>query len=288
MDIAVLSDIHGNYVALEKCINYALSRNIEKFIFLGDYVGELAYPEKTMRIIYEMSEKYVCYFIKGNKEDYWIKYQNSGFGWQKNDSTTGSLLYTYNNLTDEDIDFFKGLPISQNIVTENMPQITICHGSPYKVNQKLLPNNDKTIEIMESVDTSIILCGHTHIQNKIEYKGKMILNAGAVGVPLHSNGKSQFMILHEINNIWKEEFVSLEYDVENVIDDIYTSGLDQYAPYWCKVTENLLRNGNISHGTVLAKAMTLCKDETGNCIWPNVPEKYWKRALAEMQIDMRS
>ena len=282
MDIAVLSDIHGNYVALEKCINYALSRNIEKFIFLGDYVGELAYPEKTMRIIYEMSEKYVCYFIKGNKEDYWIKYQNSGFGWQKNDSTTGSLLYTYNNLTDEDIDFFKGLPISQNIVTENMPQITICHGSPYKVNQKLLPNNDKTIEIMESVDTSIILCGHTHIQNIIEYKGKVILNAGAVGVPLHSNGKSQFLILHEIDNIWKEEFVSLEYDVEKVIADIHTSGLDKYAPYWCIVTENLLHNGNISHGTVLAKAMTLCKDETGNCIWPNVPEKYWKRAVAEI------
>jgi len=288
MDIAVLSDIHGNYVALEKCIKYALSRNIGKFIFLGDYVGELAYPEKTMRIIYEMSEKYVCYFIKGNKEDYWIDYQNSGFGWQENDSTTGSLLYTYNNLTEEDIDFFKGLPISQNIVTENMPQITICHGSPYKVNQKLLPNNDKTIEIMESVDTSIILCGHTHIQNIIEYKGKIILNAGAVGVPLHSNGKSQFLILHEIDNIWKEEFVSLEYDVENVIEDIHTSGLDKYAPYWCKVTENLLRNGNISHGTVLAKAMTLCKDETGNCIWPNVPEKYWKRAVAEMLINTRS
>jgi len=288
MDIAVLSDIHGNYVALEKCINYALSRNIGKFIFLGDYVGELAYPEKTMRIIYEMSEKYECYFIKGNKEDYWIDYQNSGFGWQENNSTTGSLLYTYNNLTEENIDFFKGLPIMQNIVTENMPQITICHGSPYKVNQKLLPNNDKTIEIMESVDTSIILCGHTHIQNIIEYKGKMVLNAGAVGVPLHSNGKSQFLILHEIDNIWKEEFVSLEYDVEKVIADIHTSGLDKYAPYWCIVTENLLRNGNISHGTVLAKAMTLCKDENGNCIWPNVPEKYWKRAVTEILINTRN
>jgi len=281
MDIAVLSDIHGNYAALEKCINYALSRDIGRFIFLGDYVGELAYPEKTMQIIYEMSEKYVCYFIKGNKEDYWIDYQKSGLGWQENDSTTGSLLYTYNNLTEKDIDFFKGLPISQNIGTENMPQITICHGTPYKVNQKLLPNNDKTIEIMESVDTTIILCGHTHIQNIIEYKGKMILNPGAVGVPLHSNGKSQFLILHEIDNIWKEEFVSLEYDVEKVIEDIHTSGLDNYAPYWCIVTENLLRNGNISHGTVLAKAMTLCKEETGNCIWPNVPEKYWKRAVTE-------
>ena len=288
MDIAVLSDIHGNYEALEKCINYALLRNIRTFIFLGDYVGELAYPEKTMQIIYELSEKFACYFIKGNKEDYWIDYENSGFGWQENNSTTGSLLYTYNNLTREDIDFFKGLPISQNIVIENMPQITICHGSPYKVNQKLLPNNDKTFEIMESVDSSIILCGHTHIQNKIEYKGKMILNAGAVGVPLHSNGKSQFMILHEIDNIWKEEFISLEYDVEKVIEDIYTSGLEKFAPYWCIVTENLLRNGNISHGTVLAKAMTLCKDENGNCIWPNVPEKYWKRAVTEILINTRN
>ena len=93
------------------------------------------------------------------------------------------------------------------------------------------------------------------------------------------------MILHKIDNRWKEEFISLDYDVEKVIEDIHTSGLNKYAPYWCIVTENLLRNGNISHGTVLAKAMTLCKKEVGNCIWPNVPEKYWKRAVAEMQID---
>ena len=40
MDIAVLSDIHGNYIALERCIEYALSCNISTFIFLGDYIGE--------------------------------------------------------------------------------------------------------------------------------------------------------------------------------------------------------------------------------------------------------
>lgn len=273
MDIAVLSDIHGNYIALEKCINYALSRNIETFIFLGDYVGDLAYPEKTMQRIYDLSAKYECYFIKGNKENYWIDYKNSGLKWCDNDSTTGSLLYTYNHLSERDINFFKGLSISRNITFGNLPKITICHGSPYQVNQKLLPNNDRTFEIMDEINTSIILCGHTHIQNKIEYKGRMVLNAGAVGVPLHSNGKSQFMILHEIDNKWKEDFVSLEYDVEKVIEDIHTSGIDKHAPYWCIVTENLLRNGNISHSTVLAKAMSLCNDETGNCIWPNVPGK---------------
>lgn len=282
MDVAILSDIHGNYIAFDNCINYALSKNIKKFIFLGDYVGELAYPQKMMQRIYELSDKYECYFIKGNKEDYWIDYQDGGIEWKYHDSTTGSLLYTYKNMFERDIDFFKGLPISLNISIGSMPQITICHGSPYKVNQKLLPNNNKTFEIMESIDTPIILCGHTHIQNKIENKGKVVLNPGSVGVPLFSNGKSQFLILHGIDNKWEEEFVSLTYDTETVIKELHISGLDNYAPYWSIVTEHLLRNGNISHGTVLAKAMSLCKDETGNCIWPYISEKYWKQAVEEI------
>jgi len=35
VDIAVLTDIHGNHVALERCIEYAFSRNINTFFFLG-------------------------------------------------------------------------------------------------------------------------------------------------------------------------------------------------------------------------------------------------------------
>lgn len=32
MNIAVLSDIHGNYVALQECINYAMNNKISKKI----------------------------------------------------------------------------------------------------------------------------------------------------------------------------------------------------------------------------------------------------------------
>lgn len=78
MDIAVLSDIHGNYVALERCLEYAFPRNINTFIFLGDYIGELAYPERTMKILYDLSIDYKCYFIKGNKDEYWLKYRDDG------------------------------------------------------------------------------------------------------------------------------------------------------------------------------------------------------------------
>ena len=72
LKIAVLADIHANYVALQKCVDYARERDVTRFIFLGDYVGDLAYPQKTMELIYKMKEQYECYFVKGNKEDYWL------------------------------------------------------------------------------------------------------------------------------------------------------------------------------------------------------------------------
>lgn len=282
MNIAVLSDIHGNYVALERCLEYAYSRGIGTFIFLGDYIGELAYPERTMRILYELNEKHRCYFIKGNKEDYWLNYRVGGEkGWKDKDSTTGALLYAYNFLSSGDLSFFAQLQSVKEIVVDEMPSITICHGSPYKVTEKMLPEDVRTIEVMNSVKTSIILCGHTHVQRKIVHNQKLVLNPGAVGMPLFSGGKSQFLILHENNGIWSEEFISLEYDVDKVIREIHEAKLDEYAPYWSLISKYALRGGNTSHGEILSRAMELCRKETGNCVWPDVPEKYWAKAVDE-------
>ncbi len=282
MNIAVLSDIHGNYAALQKCLDYAINIGIDTFIFLGDYLGELAYPQKTMEILYAVKEKYRCFFIKGNKEDYWINYEKEPKGWKEFDSTTGSLYYTYQNLEEKDLQFFKSLPLQEALALEGLMPVTICHGSPRKANEKLLPDRENTFLIMENNASDYILCGHTHIQGKIEHKGKVVFNAGSVGVSLHSNGKAQFMILKGMQDRWDCAFVSLEYDIENVIADLHSSGLRKKAPCWCKVSEHLLRTGEISHGTVLARAMALCKDKFGECSWPNIPEGCWEQAVKEL------
>ena len=36
------------------------------------------------------------------------------------------------------------------------------------------------------------------------------------------------------NGSWRQEFISLTYDVDEVIRQIADSGMDAYAPYWCK------------------------------------------------------
>lgn len=283
MQIAVLSDIHGNHIALKTCVAYALSRGIDTFLFLGDYLGELAYPEKTMDFLYDMKEKYRCIFLRGNKEDYWIGHEKCGEqGWKEVDSTTGAMFYVYQHLRPADMEFFKSLTHREEVhFGDELPALTVCHGSPFKSNEKMLPDSARTFEIMESDPNDLILCGHTHVQGAITHGGKTVLNAGSVGLPSGSSGKAQFLILKDGERHWKYDFLSLEYDVERVIEELLVSGLYLKAPCWSKVTVQALRKGEISHGTVLARAMEICREENGVCQWPQIPERCWERAVEE-------
>lgn len=285
-DIAVLADIHGNYVALDQCMKYCRKRGIETFIFLGDYLGELAYPLRTMERIYEIANRYECYFIRGNKEDYWLTYRENGeSGWRDFNSTTGCLFYCYRQLTEREFAFYRELPISMELEIEGFPKLMLCHGSPERTNEKLLPGKDNTYRAMERCGSDIILCGHTHIQEKICHGKKVVLNAGSVGTPIESSAKCQFMILHGECGGWQEEFVDLEYDTERVIADLQEEKMDLHAPGWTKVTKYMLRQkkaSDISHGKVLERAMELCEKNEGECIWPQIPEQYWEQAIREL------
>jgi predicted phosphodiesterase len=233
-------------------------------------------------MLYRLNSKYQCYFIRGNKEDYWLKYYADGeVRWKDNNSTTGALLYAFNSLTNKDIEFYKKLQIQQKVTLGNLPQILICHGSPYNANEKMLPNDTRTNHILDSVNQSIIICGHTHVQQKIIQNNKCVLNPGSVGIPLYSQGKTQFLILHGNNGVWNEEFLSLDYNVDKVINELYEVKLNEKAPCWSLITEYILRNGTISHGNVLLRAMELCEEDNGSCKWPEIPEKYWAKAVYE-------
>lgn len=282
LKIAVFSDIHSNYLALQKCLDYAVDKGIDTFLFLGDYLGELAYPQRTMELLYSMRDRFRCVFIKGNKEDYWLNHKDGSRLWQEYDSTTGCLYYAYQNISERDLHFFNSLPITRELVFDDMPPITICHGSPRDVKEKLIPDDENTFDIMRSQSSDYILCGHTHIQGKILHGGKTVLNPGSVGLPHRSGGKAQFMILTGMPGRWDCEFISLEYDVEKVIEELRLSGLSEKAPWWCRVSANALRTGEASHYQVLIRAMELCKKQSGECSWPNIPEECWEQAVKEL------
>ena len=88
-----------------------------------------------------------------------------------------------------------------------------------------MPDDEKKWEVVNKYSERYIVCGHTHIQQLILNDEKTVLNAGAVGVPLHSKMKTQYMILISDRQGWKHNFISLDYDVDSVIKEIHASGL---------------------------------------------------------------
>ncbi|MCH5190434.1 MAG: metallophosphoesterase, partial [Oscillospiraceae bacterium] len=120
----VISDIHSNYAAFESAFNTIKKINPDGIIFLGDYVTDFPYPQRTMEILYKSKSAYNCWFIRGNREDYLLQHRkNSNDGWCHS-SSVGSFLYTYENLTEDDLVFFSNMPICQDIKIDGASIIT--------------------------------------------------------------------------------------------------------------------------------------------------------------------
>ena len=129
MKIAVISDIHGNYKALEAFLEFIQSYKIESILCLGDYITDSPYPKRTLELIYQMMDKYDCHMIRGNREEYLLRHEKHPQGW-KPSSSNGALYYTYQHITKEDLRFFDQLPITREVFIGNCPTLTLCHGAP--------------------------------------------------------------------------------------------------------------------------------------------------------------
>jgi putative phosphoesterase len=286
MDIAVLSDIHSNHIALKRCVDFAVDKGVTNFLFLGDYVSDCPYPQRSMQILYEIDNQYNCWFVRGNREEYMMEYRAGGEkGWIFG-SSSGCLLYTYQNLTQTDLSFFEQMPDNLTIRLPGLPAFCCCHGSMNSTREHLFADSEKTNKILSDIKADYLLCGHTHRQGTYEYLGKKLINPGSVGIPWYYEGKTQLAIIHGTEMGWSEEYFQLEYDREAVLEEYESSGFNSIAPMWAVLAKEAIKTGVDVTSKVLMRAMELCKEDAGKVEWPHIPEKYWEYAVREKGIDI--
>jgi len=99
---------------------------------------------------------------------------------------------------------------------------------------------------------------------------------------LFSGGEAQFAILSQERDVIRVEYVSLAYDVERLVQEMYEEELDKHAPYWMKTVVSLVRGGYVNQVAVLQRAMELCGQRHGECHWPDIPEECFAEAYEEL------
>lgn len=290
MTIAVFSDIHGNHLALEACVQEAVRRGVKRFLFLGDYVSGCAYPQKTLAILSEVRQRYECRFIRGNHEEYMLHYRASGEAGWHDGSSSGALLYTYENLKPSDLDWFEDLDFQGKESFPGCPPLAYCHGSFRDARGRFSQDDPATLEMLGELEADLVLCGHTHQRGAYTAGGgwfpeKRVVNPGSLGMSCGTAEQAQMALLHEEGGRWCEELLAVPYDARAAVRELGECGLTRRAPVWTALSRHVILTGESKIDEVLPRARELCRLDTGKAEWPDIPEQYWERAAAEAGLE---
>lgn len=226
MKIAILSDIHGNYDALIKVLEECEKTKVEKYIFLGDYIGYYYEPKKVWDKICQLNGVK----IKGNHENLLKDSLTSKVKMRQIKEKYGiAHELAQNQLSKEDIEQLYYLPEKKRIQIKNF-NFELNHGSPWDQNAYLYPNTSP--EVFEKANHSeidFVLVGHSHYPFIKKLSHSTIINPGSVGQNRQEGGVATwaFMDLEEL----KTEIISTKYSVKNLARKVKTLDPDKSYNY---------------------------------------------------------
>ena len=200
------------------------------FIFLGDYVSDLSEPQRTMDLVYEIQSKYPTICLRGNREGYMLDCESGRSSFTRG-SKSGSLLFTYEHLRKKDLEFIRGLEISDTIEIEGV-RIEIAHAAMDNDRYYFDSNDGHTTDIFPQMKCGYLLTGHSHKQYIQRNAGKTIINPGSVGIPQDGTRNPKYALLDIADGNISCQLREVPYDIADAIHSQFASGLVDYAKYW--------------------------------------------------------
>jgi putative phosphoesterase len=216
MQIALISDIHGNYDALKAVLKDIEKLKIAKVYCLGDIVNYYYEPHKCIDILIKKKIQ----SIKGNHENILFSTLNNEAKKKYYSRIYGhSININIRKLKYKHITFLKKLKKKLIIKIKNL-KIILAHGSPWNENVYIYPNFKKKIkDSLAKYKADYIFLGHTHIPMKVKINSKTsVINPGSVGQPRDKCNNACWAIFN--TNNYKIKFMQSKYDKDKLIQNI--------------------------------------------------------------------
>jgi predicted phosphodiesterase len=183
--IAVLSDVHGNAVALEAVLTELASLRPDLVVFGGDLTwGPL--PEETLALVNGLP--FPALFVRGNAERALLE--------PSPDPTDRErwLLQTHSG---EALAFLSTFAEGISVEVEDLGPVYVCHGSPRSDEELVTPEtpDDRIRELTAGISERVLVTAHTHLQFDRFVAGVRSINAGSVGMPYEDEPGAYWALL---------------------------------------------------------------------------------------------
>jgi putative phosphoesterase len=226
--VAVITDIHANWPALEATLERIDALGIERVYCGGDLVGYGPHPNGVCRLI----EQHGVPTIYGNY-DYAIArdLEDCGCAYgDQHDRELGqrSVEWTLAHTDQHSKDWMRELPFDLRFEVGET-SVHLVHGSPRKVNEYLF--EDKPASLYERLaaaeEGDALVFGHTHKPWVREFGGVLFVNCGSVGKPKDGDPRAAFAILRRADDGVDVTIERVPYDAESVAREVAAAGLPQ-------------------------------------------------------------
>lgn len=241
MRIGVLADVHGNLTALQAIIRDLKKQGIDEYIIAGDLIADCAQPNEVLSFIQSLKAT----VIKGNREDYVLKFLNGEHEEWNQYEQMASVTWTAKTLTKENIEYLKGLSSLGVVSCGDYGDICVVHGSPFHISEHLYENiqQDRLLEAVLACQSEVLICGHSHCPWKKKLNQTLILNPGAAGVHFNKHSGAEYAILNFEEGEWQASHHVALYSIEDFKQTMIQSSLYGVAPTWARLIMQSIEEG---------------------------------------------
>ncbi|MHC4792689.1 MAG: metallophosphoesterase family protein [Planctomycetota bacterium] len=219
MRFGIISDIHGNLLALESVLEALDAEGIDRLICLGDVVGYGPDPIECLDLVFDRD----AVMVIGNHEEAMLRPEIAKSFREVAREAIEWTSRRMRALRPDLIERIEQLPGMIYLESDLM----LVHDSPVPGGRRYLVNEAAAGPAFRGVDTSICLVGHTHLPGCFRHRGddeegmvesrsgspgasveletgaRYILNPGSVGQPRDGDPRAAYAILdlddHEIS-----------------------------------------------------------------------------------------
>ena len=226
----VMSDVHGNVVALE-AIRQALRAEKPDFVAIaGDLVLSGPDPAATVDLLQQMESEGAA-IVGGNTDiavadfDYAAAFPSMIDGVPE--AIQAAAEWAHDALGDDRVAWLRRLPSERRLRADDGTMLLVCHASPGSQTAGFDQALEASIvtERVSRTDARVIGCGHTHLPEIRDLGWKLIVNDGSAGYVFDGEPTASWARIDVAEGEIKAEIKRTEFDVLAVANAISARGL---------------------------------------------------------------
>lgn len=234
MRVALMTDIHGNREAFSACLAHARDNAVDRYVFLGDYVGYGADPVWVLdRVMAQVADGAIA--VLGNHD--WAALRSDQ---RLNEAAAAAMAWTRTQLTPAHVDFIAGLPL----VVEDGARLYVHSGAHAPADWPYIIDLHAASKSLMATSAQVTFCGHTHlpalfhmsmtgkfasfepldqVDIPLTRQRRWLAVVGAVGQPRDGNPAACYAVIDDDRDVLT--YFRVPYDIDGAARKIRAAGL---------------------------------------------------------------